>query len=347
MKFNKLGNTDIDISLICLGTMTWGEQNTQEEAFEQMDMALDHDINFFDVAEMYPVPPSAETAGKSEEILGAWLKARGTRDKIVLATKVTGRSSRNSGMGHIRQGPRLDKANIQEAIDGSLKRLGTDYVDLYQVHWPERSTNFFGQLEYTHGGDDGIAIEETLDALDEIVKAGKVRYIGISNETPWGMMEYLRVAKEKDLARIVSIQNPYNLLNRTFDIGASEIAIREKVSMLAYSPLAFGALSGKYLNGARPAGARLTLYDRFQRYLKPLAERATAAYVDIAKEAGLDPSMMALAWVNQRQSIASNIIGATNLDQLKVNIDSVDLELSQDVLDKIDEVHNQSPNPAP
>lgn len=347
MKFNKLGNTDIDISLICLGTMTWGEQNTQEEAFEQMDMALEHEVNFFDVAEMYPVPPRPETQGKSEEILGAWMKARGSRDQIVLATKVTGRSARNSGMGHIRQGPRLNKAHIQEAIDGSLKRLGTDYIDLYQVHWPERGTNFFGQLEYTHSQDDGIAIEETLAALNELVVSGKVRHIGISNESPWGMMEYLRVAKEKGMSQIVSIQNPYNLLNRTFDIGASEIAIREKVSMLAYSPLAFGALSGKYLNGQRPAGARLTLYDRFQRYLKPLAESATASYVAIAKEAGLDPSVMALAWVNQRQSVSSNIIGATNLEQLKDNISSVDVELSQDVLDKIDEVHNQSPNPAP
>lgn len=347
MKFNKLGNTDIDVSLICLGTMTWGEQNSQEEAFQQMDMALDMGVNFFDVAEMYPVPPKAETQGSTEAHIGSWLAARGSRDKIVLASKVTGRVSRNSGMGHIRNGCRLDRANIQEAIEGSLKRLQTDYLDLYQVHWPERATNFFGSLEYQHGDDDGVSIEETLDALNELVVAGKVRHIGISNETPWGMMEYLRVAKAKDYDNIVSIQNPYNLLNRTFDIGCGEIAIREKVGLLAYSPLAFGALSGKYLNGARPEGARLTLFTRFQRYLNPLAENATEAYVNLARDNGLDPAQMALAWVNQRQSVISNIIGATNLEQLKTNIESADLELSEEVLTAIDEIHVQSPNPAP
>lgn len=347
MKFKKLGSTDLDVSTICLGTMTWGEQNTQEEAFAQMDLARASGINFFDVAEMYPVPPTPETQGRSEEILGAWLKARGNRDQIVLATKVTGRASRNGGMGHIRGGPRLNKAHIEEAIEGSLRRLGTDYVDLYQVHWPERATNFFGQLEYQPGGDDGVAILETLQALDTLVKAGKVRHIGISNETPWGMMAYLKLATQYDLAPVVSIQNPYNLLNRSFDIGASEIAIREAVGLLAYSPLAFGALSGKYLGGKRPAGARLTLFERFQRYLNPLAETATQAYVKLAQDAGLDPAQMALAFVNQRPAVVSNIIGATNMEQLESNIASVNLVLSDELLQKIDEIHYQSPNPAP
>ncbi len=347
MKFNKLGNTDIDVSLICLGSMTWGEQNTQKEAFAQMDMAVDMGVNFFDVAEMYPVPPRPETQGLTESYMGAWLTERGMRDKVVLATKVTGRSSRNSGLGHIRDGARLSKAHINLAIDDSLRRLETDYVDLYQVHWPERATNFFGRLEYQHGEDDGIEIEESLSALSDLVKSGKVRHIGISNETPWGIHEYLRLSDKLDLPRIVSVQNPYNLLNRTFDIGAGEMAIREKVGLLAYSPLAFGALSGKYLNGLRPDGARLTLFERFQRYLNEGSEQATGAYVELANSTGLNPAQMALAFVNQRQAVTSNIIGATSLEQLKDNIESSDIVLSEEVLAKIDEIHEQNPNPAP
>ncbi len=347
MKFNKLGNTDIDVSLICLGSMTWGEQNTQKDAFAQMDMAVDMGVNFFDVAEMYPVPPRPETQGLTETYMGDWLAERGMRDKVVLATKVTGRSSRNSGLGHIRDGARLNKAHIDQAIDDSLRRLKTDYVDLYQVHWPERATNFFGRLEYRHGEDDGIEIEETLSALSDVVKSGKVRHIGISNETPWGVHEYLRLSDTLDLPRIVSVQNPYNLLNRTFDIGAGEMAIREKVGLLAYSPLAFGALSGKYLNGQRPAGARLTLFERFQRYLNEGSERATRAYVELANSVGLNPAQMALAFVNQRQAVTSNIIGATNLAQLKANIESMNIVLEDEVLAKIDEIHEQNPNPAP
>lgn len=347
MKFRQLGNTEEKVSVIGLGTMTWGEQNTEQEAFAQMDMARDYDINLFDVAEMYPVPPRKETQGRTEQYIGNWLRERKCRDKIFLATKVAGPVSRNSGLAHLRDGPRLNRAHIQQAVESSLQRLQTDYIDLYQVHWPERATNFFGKLDYEHQEEDVIEIEETLLALNELVEAGKVRYLGISNETAWGMMEYLRVSREHNLARIVSIQNPYNLLNRSFDVGAAEVSIREKVSLLAYSPLAFGVLSGKYLNGERPQGARLTLFDRFTRYLNDQATAATEAYVNLASKHGLDPSQMALAFVNNRQSVASNLIGATNLQQLQINIESVDLDLSEEVLQGIHDIHHKFSNPAP
>lgn len=347
MKYRKLGNTDIDVSLIALGSMTWGEQNTEAEGFEQMDMAVDAGINFFDVAEMYPVPPRPETFGRSEEIMGNWIAQRGSRDKIFLATKVTGRGDHNRGMEHIRNGARLNREQIVEALEGSLRRLRTDYVDLYQVHWPERATNFFGKLGYQHGEDDGVPIAETLAALDDLVQQGKVRHIGLSNETPWGMMEYLRLSREQGLSRVVSIQNPYSLLNRTFEVGAAEIGLREKVGMLAYSPLAFGKLSGKYLGGQKPPKARLTLYERFARYDKVNAEPAIEAYVKLAREHGLDPAQMALAYVNSREFMTSNIIGATSLEQLRANIDSVDLELSDEVLEQIEAIHARYPNPAP
>ncbi|KKK71570.1 hypothetical protein LCGC14_2912590, partial [marine sediment metagenome] len=324
MKYCKLGKTGLDVSLIALGTMTWGEQNTPQQAFEQMDYALDHGINFFDVAEMYPVAPKPETQGLSEDYIGQWLSKTGNRDKIILATKVTGRGDANPGTAHIRGGPRLSREHIHQAIDDSLSRLQTDYVDLYQVHWPERSTNFFGELGYKHGEDDGIAIEETLSALSELVTQGKVRHLGISNETPWGVMEYLRLAKENDWPRIASIQNPYNLLSRAADVGLAEIAIREKVSMLAYSPLAFGMLSGKYIGGKKPAGSRLALFDRFIRYGNPYAEAATEAYVELAQQHQLEADQMALAFVNSREFMTSNIIGATSMEQLQRNIASID-----------------------
>lgn len=349
MKYRKLGSTDIDVSLIGLGSMTWGEQNTPEEGVAQMDMARDYGVNFIDVAEMYPVPPRAETFGASERIVGDWLAARGLRDKVVLATKVTGRSDRNTGLGHVRGGARLNAAQIVAACEASLDRLKTDYIDLYQVHWPERATNFFGRLDYERQAqeDDGYAIEETLTALSTLVRDGKVRYLGISNETPWGVMEYLRVSRELGAERIVSIQNPYNLLNRSFDVGLGEMSLRERVSLLAYSPLAFGVLSGKYLNGQKPEKARLTLYERFTRYTKEYASQATQAYVGIARRHGLDPSQMALAWVNARAHVASNIIGATTLEQLKANLESVAIELNGEVLAEIDAVHQQYSNPAP
>ncbi|MDA8962309.1 NADP(H)-dependent aldo-keto reductase [Congregibacter sp.] len=347
MEYKKLGSTNIDVSLICLGTMTFGQQNSYEDAAEQMDYALAQGVNFIDAAEMYPVPPRAETQGETERIIGRWLQTRGKRDDVVLATKVAGRSLPGGDFDHLRGGPRLSREQIHAAIDASLERLQTDYVDLYQVHWPERITNFFGQLGYRHRDDDGITIEETLSALGELVKAGKVRAIGISNETPWGLMEYLRLAREQNLPKVQSIQNPYSLLNRSFELGLAEMAIREQAGLLAYSPLAFGMLSGKYQGGARPAGARLTLFERFSRYSNPQSEAASDAYVALAKEAGLDPSQMALAFVNSRQFTSSNIIGATTMEQLRTNIASIEVSLSKELLGKIEEIHQQYRIPAP
>lgn len=344
MQYRQLGRTDLNVSLIGLGTMTWGEQNTETEAFAQLDYALAQGINLIDAAEMYPVPPRAETQGATETIIGNWLKTRGCRDRVILASKVTGRSE---AMDHIRGGPRLDRASVLAACDASLKRLQTDYIDLYQVHWPDRATNFFGQLGYVSPeADDSIAISETLGALQELIQAGKVRHVGISNETPWGLSEYLRLSRE-GLPRVASVQNPYSLLNRSYEVGLAEFDDREDIGLLAYSPLAFGVLSGKYLGGNKPADARLTLFSRFSRYTNPRAEQATARYVDIAREAGLDPAQMALAYVNSRSFVRSNLIGATSMDQLRSNIDSVSLELSPDVLTAIEQVHADNPNPAP
>jgi len=348
MKYHQLGQTEIQVSEICLGTMTWGQQNTQAQASEQMDYALDHGVNFFDTAEMYPVPPRPETQGSTEKYIGNWLAQSGKRDKIILTTKVTSRGSANGGVGHVRNGPRLSREHIHSAIETSLQRLQTDYVDLYQVHWPERRTNFFGKLGYEHEDDDGIAIEETLSTLAELVTQGKVRHIGISNETPWGMMEYLRLAKEMNLPRIASIQNPYNLLNRSFEVGLAECSIREQVSMLVYSPLAFGVLSGKYLNGAKPADARVTLFDRFSyRYASENALLATQAYVNLAREHNLDPAQMAQAFVNSRQFVTSNIIGATTMEQLIMNISSTEIILTDEVIQGIDQIQKKHQNPAP
>jgi aryl-alcohol dehydrogenase-like predicted oxidoreductase len=345
MEFRKLGNTDIDVSRICLGTMTWGEQNSEAEGHAQLDMAVDYGINFIDVAEMYPVPPKAETQGRTEEILGTWLKNQ-PREKFIIATKVTGRSE---GFDYLGRGEtRLNRAQIMEAVEGSLKRLQTDYIDLYQLHWPDRATNFFGQLGYSHPAeDDSIPLQETLTVLKELVDAGKIRHIGISNETPWGLMRFQHLAETMGMPRMVSIQNPYNLLNRTFEVGLAECAIREQCGLLAYSPLAFGVLSGKYLGGAKPSGARLTLFDRFQRYTNDKAQEATARYVTLAKEHLLTPTQMALAFVNQQPFMTSNIIGATSLEQLKENIESVNITLPDELMEAIEEIHADIPNPSP
>lgn len=346
MEYRQLGKTDIDVSVICLGTMTWGEQNTQQEGFAQMDMAIEHGVNFFDTAEMYPVPPKADTYTATETIIGNWFNKTGNRDKIVLATKVTGRSEAAT---YMRDGTIcLDRRNITTAVENSLKRLQTDYIDLYQLHWPDRKTNFFGVLGYQHDpNDESVAIEETLEVMDELVRSGKVRHIGISNETPWGTMEFVRLAEQKGMTRIVSIQNPYSLLNRTFEVGLAEIAHRESVGLLAYSPLGFGVLSGKYLNNQKPAGARITLFERFSRYTNPKGIEATAAYVELARKHGIDPAQMALAYVNSRSFLTSNIIGATDLKQLKSNIDSINLKLSDEIFEEIEHIHGLNPNPCP
>lgn len=345
MHYRPLGTTGLNVSLICLGTMTWGEQNSEAEAHAQLDMAKDYGINFVDVAEMYPVPPRAETQGRTEAYLGNWLKEQ-KREDFIIATKVTGRSE---GFAYLGRGEtRLSAEHIEQALNASLKRLGTDYVDLYQLHWPERATNFFGQLGYHHQPQaDGIPLQETLEALQKQVKAGKIRHVGLSNETPWGIMKSLELATHLGLPRMQSVQNPYNLLNRTFEIGAAECAIREQCGLLAYSPLAFGVLSGKYLGNQKPEGARLTLFERFQRYTSLKAIRATERYVALARQYGLSPSQMALAFINQQPFVTSNIIGATKLDQLKENIESVDVALPEAVLADIQAIHMDDPNPCP
>lgn len=351
MQYRKLGNTDIDVSLIGLGTMTWGEQNDESEAHAQLDMALDHGVNLIDTAELYPIPPREHTQGATETMIGNWLAARGNRDKVVLATKVVGRAHDPKRPSYFRDGkPMLDRANIVSALDDSLRRLQTDYIDFYQLHWPDRQTNMFGQLGFeqlSESDADTVPIAETLAVLDELVKAGKIRHIGLSNETPWGMHRFLLEAERHGYPRIQGIQNPYNLLNRTYEVGLSEFSLREQVGLLAYSPLAFGMLTGKYENGAQPEGARLTRYSRFQRYNGAGSRAATSAYVALAKEHGLTPTQLAQAFVNTRPFVTSNLIGATSLEQLKENIDSVHVELTDELRQGIADIHQQYPNPAP
>lgn len=347
MKYHKLGRTGIDVSVICLGTMTFGEQNTLKEAHEQLDFALEQGVNFIDTAELYAIPPRAETYGKTEEFIGKWLQKRGKRDDIVLASKVCGPGA--DWLPHIRNGQtRLDRHNITKAIDGSLKRLKTDYLDLYQLHWPERKTNFFGKLGYVHDPDDQpVPIIETLQLLNDLVQAGKVRHIGLSNETAWGVMRFLQLSDCMHMPRVVSVQNPYSLLNRSFEVGLAEVAHREDVGLLAYSPLGFGVLSGKYLDGATPIGARLSNWPDYDRYSNEQALAATAEYVQLARQHGLDPAQMALAYVNSRPFLTSTIIGATSMEQLRANIDSIQLELSEEVLTGIEAIHTRYPNPSP
>lgn len=345
MEQRQLGRTDLKVSSLCLGTMTWGEQNEESEAFAQLDRAKEAGINFIDTAEMYPVPPKPETYATTERFIGNYFKARGDRVDWILATKIAGPGN---GISHIRDGHlKLNRQHIVAALDASLKRLQTDWIDLYQLHWPERSTNFFGQLGYRHQPEDFTPLEETLDALDEQVKAGKIRHIGLSNETPWGTMKFLQLAESRGLPRAVSIQNPYNLLNRSFEVGLAEIAIREQCGLLAYSPLAFGMLSGKYEQGARPAGARISMFSRFARYSNSQAQAACSRYVALAREHSLDPAQMALAFVTQQPFVTSNIIGATSLEQLDRNLASSNLKLSAEVLSALESIHNDHPNPAP
>ncbi len=347
MKYRKLGTTDIDVSVICLGTMTWGEQNTREEAFEQMDYALEQGVNFFDTAELYAIPARSETCGATETIIGEWMRARGTRDQVFLASKIAGPGP--GWIDHIRKGQtRFNRRNICEALDNSLQRLQTDHIDLYQLHWPVRKTNFFGKLGYEAEDDeDATPIIETLLALGEQVRAGKIRYIGLSNETPWGVMKFLQYSAIAELPRVMTVQNPYSLLNRTYEIGLAELSCRERCGLLAYSPLGFGVLSGKYLGGARPEGARITLWPEYARYTNPRAVEATGRYVELARRHGLDPAQMALAYVHSRPFLTSTIIGATHMDQLRKDIASIDLVLDDEVLEGIEAIHQEIPNPSP
>jgi aryl-alcohol dehydrogenase-like predicted oxidoreductase len=348
MEYRSLGRTGIKVSAIGLGTMTFGEQNTEAEGHRQLDYAVEHGVNLIDTAEMYSVPPRAETYGSTERIIGSWLRKNGQRDKVILATKVAGPGA-VLGVKHVRGGDnQLDRVNILAAVDASLARLQTDYIDLYQLHWPSRSTNFFGKLGYQHAEVEPVVpIEETLDALSELVRMGKVRHIGLSNETPWGVHRFLQLAQSPGRERVVSIQNPYSLLNRTFEIGLAEMAIREDVGLLAYSPLAFGVLSGKFLNGARPPESRIVRWSRFARYTNEQGSRATTGYAEVAARHGLDMAQMALAFVRQQRFVTSVLIGATTMEQLKSNIASASVTLSSEVLQDLETVHRSQPNPCP
>jgi aryl-alcohol dehydrogenase-like predicted oxidoreductase len=348
MEYRRLGRTELKVSVIGLGTMTFGEQNTEAEGHAQIDYALDQGVNLIDTAEMYSVPPHAETYGSTERIIGSWFKTRGRRDKVILCTKVAG-PTHVLQVDYLRGGTnKLDRKNIVAAVESSLQRLQTDHIDVYQLHWPDRSTNFFGQLGYQHAeNDNAVPIEQTLEVMTDLVNAGKIRYVGVSNETPWGLHRFLQAADQRGLARVVSIQNPYNLLNRTFEIGLAEMAIREDVGLLAYSPLAFGMLSGKFLHGARPPESRVVRWSRFARYNGDIAEKTTAAYVEIARRHGLDPSQMALAFVNGQRFLTSNLIGATTMAQLKTNLASAAIRLPDEVIDAIEAEHRKQPNPCP
>jgi aryl-alcohol dehydrogenase-like predicted oxidoreductase len=346
MKFRKLGTTDLHVSVICLGTMNFGEQNTEKDAHEQLDYSLSQGVNFIDTAEIYPIPPNAESQGSTERYIGTWLQKRGKRDDLIIASKVVGISN----MTYIRNGnqPRFDKKNIRAAIEGSLKRLQTDYIDLYQLHWPDRKTNYFGKRGYKHYPDDQpVPLEETFEVLGELIKEGKIRYIGLSNETAWGVMESFRLHWQKDLPRIQSIQNPYSLIMREYETALAEISIREKLSLLVYSPLAHSVLPGKYIGGVIPKGSRFDYNGKrnFDRYNPPHAQEAIEAYVKLAKKHGLDPAQMALAFVNSREFVTSTIIGATTMAQLKANIGSIDIKLSPEVLEEIEQIHLTHPNP--
>ena len=345
MKFKKLGTTDLDVSLICLGTMTWGTQNSEKEAYEQMDYSVSQGINFFDTAEIYSVPPNAESYGKTEVMIGNWFTERKNREKIILASKVAG-----PGCSWIRGGGNnFSEKKIGEALDGSLKRLKTDYIDLYQLHWPERSTNYFGKRDYSEDNNEGEwhSFESILEALQKFIKKGKIRYIGMSNETPFGLSNYIGLSKSKNLPRMMSVQNPYNLVNRTYEIGMSEISLREKCGLLVYYPLAAGALSGKYRNGKMPKNSRLALFKGWERHLNPLALKAYDEYFKLAKENDLTMVQLAQSFVNSRPFVTSNIIGATTMEQLKENIDSINIELSDEIIEKINQIHNNNPNPSP
>ncbi len=346
MKYTKLPGTDIHISKICLGTMTWGKQNSEAEAHEQMDYALEREINFFDTAELYSVPVEKETQGSTERYIGTWFKKTGNRDKVILASKVAGPPHVNK---HYIRKEGFTKSIIEEALHNSLKRLQTDYIDLYQLHWPERKTNCFGKRGYNHDESDPWEdnINEVLHILDGHIKQGKIRNIGLSNDVPWSTMRYIEEAKYNGLPKIATVQNPYSLLNRLYEVGLAEVSMRENVGLLSYSPLAFGRLTDKFIENSDIEKARLTLFPFMARYNGENSLKATHMYYDLAKSNGLSLATMALAFINQQPFVTSNIIGATTMDQLKENIDSIDIDLSDEVIKGINDIHEQIPNPAP
>ena len=340
MKYTTLPNTDIKVSEICLGTMTWGQQNTEAEGHQQIDFAREKGVNFLDTAEMYAVPARPETQGRTEEIIGTWVKETGKREDVVLASKVAGPSE---DMKHIRE-----NLAISDALHKRLKRLQTDYIDLYQLHWPERNSNFFGKRGYEHKTDEAWEdnFKEVLEALNHFVKQGKIRQVGLSNESPYGVMRFLEEARKHNLPKMITVQNPYNLINRKDEIGLTEILHREQICLFPYSPLGMGTLSGKHLNGV-VENSRLGLFPQYKRYSGEQAVKATRAYSEIAKKYNLNFSQMSLAFVNTRPFVTSNIIGATSLEQLQENIQSINVELSEEILKEINEVHETYPNPAP
>ncbi|WP_417687567.1 aldo/keto reductase [Roseibium sp.] len=350
MDYRRLGRTDITVSSLCLGTMTFGEQNTEAEGHAQMDLAVDRGVNFFDAAELYPIPPSRHTQGRTERIIGTWFKERGGRDKIIMATKVIGRSDMDWFRKDGSKG-RLTRQQIEEAVDQSLKNLQTDYIDLYQIHWPDRNVPGFGanptRWEDVEPASDENSIHSTLEVMADLVKAGKIRHLGLSNESAWGTMTYLKEAEMHGLPRVVSIQNAYSLVNRTFDTGLAEVALRENVGLLAYSALAQGYLTGKYRDGAAPAGSRKVLFDRLQRYERAGAQETMNEYLDLAAKHGLDPAQMALSFAHSRSFMTSVILGATKMEQLENDLGAADLVLSDEVLGGIDDIHQRRGNPCP
>ena len=344
MNYKKLGNTDINVSTICLGTMTWGEQNTQSEAFEQMNYSLENGVNFWDTAELYAVPPKAETYGHTETIIGNWFEETKKRKDVILASKVGGPSRK-----YMRNGENsFTGKNLEDALHGSLKRLKTDYIDLYQLHWPERNVNNFGKLGYEHKENDWNKFEDVLENLKKFIEQGKIRYVGLSNETPWGVMNYLQLAKDKDLPRMMAIQNPYSLLNRSYEVGLAEVSIRENIGCLAYSPLASGYLSGKYRNKQFPKGSRMERdFDFWTRYRKPNMENAVEDYYKISQKYDLDMSQMSIKFCEVQDFMTSVIIGATTMEQLKTNVESVKVNLDSEVIKEINNVQKKYPNPCP
>ena len=344
MNYKKLGNTELNVSTICLGTMTWGEQNTQNEAFEQMEYSLDNGVNFWDTAELYAVPPKAETYGHTETIIGNWFEKTKKRKDVILASKVGGPSRK-----YMRNGENsFTGKNLEDALHGSLKRLKTDYIDLYQLHWPERNVNNFGRLGYEHKENDWNKFEDVLENLKKFIEEGKIRYVGLSNETPWGVMNYLQLAKDKDLPRMMSIQNPYSLLNRSYEVGLAEVSIRENIGCLSYSPLASGYLTGKYRNKKFPKGSRMERdFDFWTRYRKPNMEEAVEDYYKISQKFDLDMSQMSIKFCEVQDFMTSVIIGATTMEQLKTNVESVKVNLDSEVIKEINNVQKKYPNPCP